>query len=317
MAQKLGHLLHLLVPLISIAMTQSCSRGDSQLRIDFQTDLVAGYESTISGEDLLYHSPIPHVDHSLLVRSLERERHIEWETAPVPTDFEGDSATFVFLAAIDINEDVRQFYLFVNEKLGLKFQNPNSVNSDRLAWVGEHGVRADFRVTEIDKYDDAMGYLFLHVPRQFWEESRTLRLRVAGESADKSTWFMIFKEPITAGVTISNSPALLRGENGHRQALRADFLYLEDSGHLVMSAPESHVDTVLGLGHRQFLLPVPAVDQPEQASLSFEVDGHKYTAQFTIDPVEQMDIFLIHHTHLDIGYTHHQSDVERLQWQYL
>jgi len=317
MAQKPGHHLRLLVPLISIAMTLSCSRGDSQLRIDFQTDLVSGYESTASGEDLLYHSPIPHVDHSLLVRSLERERHIEWETAAVPNDYVGDEATFVFLAAIDINDDVRQFDLFVNERLSLTFQNPNSVSIDRLSWVGEHGVHADFRVTEIDKYDDAMGYVFLHVPREFWEESRMLRLRVAGESADKSTWFMVFKEPITPGVTINNSPALLRGENGHRQALRADFIYLEDSGHLVMNAPESHVDMVLELGHRQFMLPVPAVEHPEQTYVSFEVAGIQYNAEFTVEPVEQMDVFLIHHTHLDIGYTHHQRDVERLQWQYL
>ncbi|NIN11431.1 MAG: glycosyl hydrolase family 38, partial [Gemmatimonadales bacterium] len=30
-----------------------------------------------------------------------------------------------------------------------------------------------------------------------------------------------------------------------------------------------------------------------------------------------MDVYLLHHTHLDIGYTHHQDDVERLQWEHL
>ena len=287
------------------------------MRIDFTTDLVSGYEATISGEDLVYHSPIPHVDHSLLVRSLESEHHIEWRTAPVPDEFEGDTATFVFMAAIDINDDVRQFDLFVNDELTLTFRNPSSTDITRISWAGERGVRADFQVTEIDKYDDAMGYVFLQVPRTFWEESRSLRLRIAGESAQKSTWFMVFKEPIKPGVTLSNAPALLRGENGHRQAVRADFLYLEDSGHLVMRAPETFVDTALALGHQQFFLPVPAVDEPEQAEITLVVDGNSYSARFTIHPTKKMDVFLIHHTHLDIGYTHLQSDVERLQWQHL
>ncbi|MBM4373229.1 MAG: hypothetical protein FJ098_16355, partial [Deltaproteobacteria bacterium] len=30
-----------------------------------------------------------------------------------------------------------------------------------------------------------------------------------------------------------------------------------------------------------------------------------------------MTLYLLHHTHLDIGYTHHQDEVERLQWSHL
>jgi hypothetical protein len=33
--------------------------------------------------------------------------------------------------------------------------------------------------------------------------------------------------------------------------------------------------------------------------------------------VRRLDLYLIHHTHLDIGYTHHQDEVERLQWRHL
>ena len=298
-------------------MAQSCSHTDSLTRIDFLTDLVPGYETTISGEDLLYHSPIPYVDHSLLVRSLDREHYIEWQTARIPDDFGGEAATFVLMAGIDVNDDVRQFDLFVNDELAFTFENPSSTDMERLVWTGERGVSAEFRITEIDKYDDAMGFVFLNVPRTWWEESRSLRLKVTGENAGTRTWFMVFKEPIAPSVTLRNTPALLRGDNGHRQSLRADFLYLGDSGRLVMNAPQTSVDTSLALGHRQFLLPVPAVDLPAPTDIDVEVDGHRYTARFTVHPVKSMDLHLIHHTHLDIGYTDHQSDVERLQWRHL
>ena len=48
MAQKFGRRPRFLVPLISVAMTFSCSHSDSQLRINFSTDLVSGYESTMA-----------------------------------------------------------------------------------------------------------------------------------------------------------------------------------------------------------------------------------------------------------------------------
>ena len=43
-----------------------------------------GYTQRLSGEVLRYHAPDPEVTHGLLVRSLDADRPIEWETAPVP-----------------------------------------------------------------------------------------------------------------------------------------------------------------------------------------------------------------------------------------
>lgn len=41
------------------------------------------------------------------------------------------------------------------------------------------------------------------------------------------------------------------------------------------------------------------------------------SATVPLRPVRHWEIHMLHHTHLDIGYTHLQSDVEKLQWQHL
>jgi len=291
--------------------------GRQEVKVELPSPFVAGYDTTIRGEELSYHSPIPYVDRSLLVRSEHRGRYIEWETAPVPSDYQHENAVFVFMAGIDVNEDRRTFELFVNDEPVLKFTNPATVGARRLRWEGGAGVSADFKITEIDKYDDLMGFVYLTVPRYFWRDSRSVRLRIVGESADRRTWFMVFKEQLSSSALIRNSPALLRTESGNQQLLRVDVVYLGDSGRFRMTSAVGDLDMPLTLGHQALQLPVAAVQEPRAVRLAIEFDGVRTELDFTVDPVRNMDLYLIHHTHLDIGYTHHQSEVERLQWDHL
>jgi hypothetical protein len=143
----------LLVLFAELSSSQTVPDSVDSHRIDFPTPYVPGYHTTIGGEELRYHSPIPYVDRSLLVRAEKHERYIEWETAPVPEDFAGDTAVFVFMAGIDVNEDRREFQFFVNGDLSFSFTNPAS-DEHVMRWAGADGVRAEFRVTIVDKYDD-------------------------------------------------------------------------------------------------------------------------------------------------------------------
>jgi hypothetical protein len=45
-------------------------------RLDLPSAYVSGYARTLKGEELRYHSPLPYVERSLLVRSLDRDRYI-------------------------------------------------------------------------------------------------------------------------------------------------------------------------------------------------------------------------------------------------
>ena len=291
------------------------ARGQAS-RVDLPSPYIPGYVETLEGEDLRYHSPLPWVGHSLLVRSLDRRQDIEWETAPVPDGFVGDTAIFVLMVGIDVTEQPRQFDLFINGDSVLRFVNPIT-HEDHIVWEGEQGVSADFRVNLVDKYSDLMGFVFLRVPRAFWEESRSLDLKVAGESLGERTWFMVFKDALVPGASLRSGPALLRGSDGNRQIVRIDFLYLGDEGRLQMTSPIGTIDTSVTLGGSRFLLPVPAVDRETPVAVRFAVDDDEVETTFNVEPVRQIDIHLIHHTHLDIGYTHTQDEVERLQWEHL
>ena len=65
-------------------------------------------------------------------------------------------------------------------------------------------------------------------------------------------------------------------------------------------------------------VPVPAVETPTPVQVSVEVGGKRITTQsVTLQPVRKWVVYLLPHSHVDIGYTHVQTDVEKAQWKYL
>ncbi len=76
----------------------------------------------------------------------------------------------------------------------------------------------------------------------------------------------------------------------------------------------------LGLksGAQNVELPFAAVEKETPVNVSLEVAGKSVATQtVTLKPVRKWVVFLLPHSHVDIGYTHVQTDVERAQWKYL
>jgi len=155
------------------------------------------------------------------------------------------------------------------------------------------------------------------VPRARLSPGRPLTLRVAGESQGKRTWFMVFKEPLAEGVILRNAPALIRSPSGNRQVIRVDLLTLGEERRFRMSGPIGAIDTTVGIGHTRFQLPIPAVQRDTDVALAMRLGDRQAETTFTVAKVTPLEVHLIHHTHLDIGYTEHQDSVERRHWSHL
>jgi hypothetical protein len=281
------------------------------------THTVPGYGHALRGEVLSYHSPIPSVSKSLLVRSLDRSYDIAWTSAPVPDTVTSDTIDLVLMIGIDVNEAPRRFDLFVEGDSVLAFSSPVSAERGSIHWPGRHGVDAELTVTEIDKYGDAMGYLSLRLPRAYWEPGAPVQLRVAGESAGERTWFMVFMEPIAPWIRVRHAPALLRADSGALQTVRVEVLHLGRPDRFTLASRAASLDTTVVLGFNRFELAVPGVDTVRTEALAYRLGAARGRIAAALMPVRPLELHLIHHTHLDIGYTHHQDEVERLQWAHL
>ena len=65
-------------------------------------------------------------------------------------------------------------------------------------------------------------------------------------------------------------------------------------------------------------VPVPAVTNETRTTITVESGGKTLaSSEVLLKPVRKWVVYLLPHSHVDIGYTHVQTDVEKAQWKYL
>src|SRR4029077_12448873 len=83
---------------------------------------------------------------------------------------------------------------------------------------------------------------------------------------------------------------------------------------LVVRADRQEVESrVLSPGTHTFNVYLDPVETARQMIIEYEIAGKSESAQVRIEPVRQVQIFILPHSHHDLGYTDLQSGVEERQ----
>lgn len=280
-----------------------------------------GYYKTLKGDDFSYHSPQPNVTKSLLIRSMEKSLFVEWETEPVPVNYKGGEAKFILIAAIDVNkENPHKWDIYVNNRKEFIVNSPVDGSKKRYSWKGDDGYSLDFNVTMTDQFGDQHGYMTLVAPEGKYEKGKPLRIKVEGESANSQTWFMIFKYAMEPDLKIIEEQAVTREGNNQYQQVRIEYVYIGDPVDVTITSGEIKTNARLAFGYNTIRAKLPVVTSARSFPVVISLKkGKQVLAEktFALVPVVPRIIHLLHHSHVDIGYTHVQDEVKQIQWRNL
>jgi hypothetical protein len=272
---------------------------------------LSGFEAALEGGPFGYHSPLPDTRTALLVRANRAFPAIAWETAPVPADYSAEWVHFVWAFGIDANTDVRTFKLHVNGEPWLDFQNPATHDARDWTVHGAHGSSLRFRVTLVDRYQDLMGFASLRVPVDQIDKGRPLKLRVTGESKESFVWYMTFQRAIRPVATIEQVPAVIRKGQDHFQQVLVNLIHLgEPRKARILVEGQDEVRHTLAFGLNRIPLSFRPLAKPIPKDLRIEVAGEPAQQEsFVLEPVREWTLYLVQHTHTDIGYTRPQTEI--------
>jgi len=295
--------------LILMALLLTVSAGAAAGQSFFTDDdcLINGFARKVSGLDFEYHSCIPGLRSSILVRATNGKNFMEWETAAIPPVVSRRYATFVWIAALGSSPGTARIYLAINGKPSFSFLTDGKGSWDL---PGVDGSSLSFRSVMTDQFGDRHGYMILRIPAEKVNAGIPLTLKVTGSDAGLTSWYMTYRKPVETGVTINAFPAILKNPGEPLQLVEAGIFYFGDQREALIYANGKLVKKImLEFGHNAVSLGLPAAERSTRVRIKVVAGDFVSKTAVTLDPVRKWNVSFIQHAHTDIGYTRSQTEI--------
>ncbi len=278
--------------------------------INAQDEYFIGFKKAIGGTNFTYHSPYSHNDPSLLSRANKDFEPIIWETEEVPNDFNDASISFIWLYGTDVLPESQNFDLFVNDNYLLSFSNPTYNNPDGIYEIeGIAGSKLTFNRSMIDKHEDQMGYAILTLPVNMVSKGRPVRIKVDGADNSSNAWYMTYKIPLENKFSAKQLNTVTRKNDSLYHTIRLNFVHLAEPENITISIDDQQKKMVLNTGLNEVDFLIPKVDESKEIKITSISERKKQEEIVIVAPVKEWTIYLVQHSHTDIGYTRQQSEI--------
>jgi alpha-mannosidase len=290
----------------ALVIMLTVSAISAQTLITPDDHLINGYAEKISGLDFEYHSCLPGVRQSILLRATSGKDYMEWKTDPAPATVKGNYATFIWVAALGSSPGKARMDLTVDGKETFLFHTDG-----RKEWKteGSEGSILSFSTIMTDQHGDNHGYMMLRIPSAKSTPGARI-IKVTGSKSDLTSWYMTFRKPVKTGITLNAFPAIIMKETGEMQLVEAGIFYFGEAADARIYANGKLLETApLKFGYNNVNLGLQPVKKPTKVNLRVVAGDFSVTNTVMLQPVRKWTISFIQHSHTDIGYTRSQTEI--------
>lgn len=275
-------------------------------------DTLNGFLSKVQGEEINYFSPLHQFAPNALLTRANGQMPIAWN-API---YSGTKKTVCYELLIGhstgTSSGERHFDVFLNDrKLVTITTSPKKNGYFELTQAVKKNLGFSFLLQEYDVNNDAFGKLYLTLPASYVTNKAVIS--IIGQQQESRDWLMVFM--YQKGLKIEAQPTQLitRKENKRQLNVVVDNPY-SDGAILRIQSAHFTAEKTLVKGFNQLSFPVYDKAFSGNDTLTFTINSNEsITKNVSIPPLREYSFQIVHHSHNDIGYSHLQTEVERIQ----
>jgi hypothetical protein len=272
-----------------------------------------GYAKTVSGDTIVYPWAYPGQTSTLLSRATTGRMGVVWSAEPVPPGAAGDRLTYLWHAGTASGSGAHAFTFAINGAPVATFRSGRT--PDDRAWTveGEGGVTLSFRTTRVGTFNELFGFMWVTAPRSAFGTGAP-QFSVTGEAAGSQDYYLGPQEPVRTFVRARTEEAVFA--SGER-AIRVEISSARDPEPVRIEAGGSPIVSDTQPGYWSLLIPAgPNAERPLTVSIRVGTDD-AIVQTLELKAVKPRVLHLLPHSHVDIGYSDPQPEVERKQWKNL
>jgi hypothetical protein len=277
----------------------------------------SGFSQRLSGEDITYFSPFRQFANQALLTRCNGSSAIEW-LAQTPQSKEG-KVVYRFLIGFSNGTSGadRHFDFYLNGKQLFTFTTKKSWVTERFSQLGcNFAPQANYRFTLLEKdiNKDMFGYLEIELPFQGFDQKAVFK--AVGQDAKSRDWLMVFDFQDEFKTTLTASNLILRTEQ--MRPLNLECLIPELADSIQVRSPYFNYHSKISSGYHALSFAAYPTDfmGQDQIEITLFSSGKVLATQqqaLEISPIRNLEFHIIHHSHNDIGYSHLQTDVAKIQ----
>lgn len=277
-----------------------------------------GFTEEVSGKRFGYHSPLPSVNSSLIVRGQEDYDPISWKTEIVPEHYNGDFVKYIWMFGRDVSAKTVQFHLYVNDEEYFSFTSSKTSIIGEEIYKGKNSAELILNTTMLDKYEDQMGFAILKLPTDLIKLGQQNIIKISANPTENAAWFMTYKSKVEENIKIYQNNVVAKQESKLFHSISADFIHIGDPQKAIIKIDNKETEIFLKAGYNKAEILLPKVEETKTFIAEIKRIGHEIIRiPFELNPVREWEIYLVQHTHTDAGYTRPQDEILPVHLQYI
>ena len=272
-----------------------------------------GYVKTVSGDTLVYPWAYPGQTRSLLSRATTGTMRVAWLGEPAPPGGADDRVTYLWHAGTASGSGAHAFTFAVNGIPVATFRSGRTPDDRGWSVTGSDGAVLSFRTTRIGTFGELFGFMWVTAPRSLFGTGAP-QFSVTGEAAGSQDYYLGPEEQVRSFVRARAEQAVF--VSGER-AVRVEISSARDPEAVRIDAGGSPITAEAPPGYTSLLVPAgPNTDRAVTVSITAGSDA-PVAQTIALKTVPDRALHLLPHSHVDIGYSDPQPEVERKQWKNL